>query len=74
MFLVKCLKAIAKCCLNWFFFFSFHSALHCCVRYSTIEYQDEIFKSITKKVMADPGYECRFRDLKYFDVRSWGGH
>jgi hypothetical protein len=39
--LVKRLKVVAKCCLNWIFF---HGALYCCVRYSTIEYQHKIFK------------------------------
>ena len=42
IFLVKRLKVVAKCCLNWIFF---HGALYCCVRYSNIEYQDEIFKT-----------------------------
>ena len=45
--LVKRPKVIAKYCLNWIYFF--HGALYCCVRYSHIEYQDEIFKTYHKK-------------------------
>ena len=44
-FLVKCLKVIAKSCLNWIIF---HGSLYCCVRYSNIEYQDEIIMFIYK--------------------------
>ena len=33
-------KVLAKCCLYWIFF---HADLYCCVGYSHIEYQDEIF-------------------------------
>ena len=32
----------SKVLFNWIFF---HGALYCCVRYSNIEYQDEIFKT-----------------------------
>ena len=45
-FLVKHLNVVAECCLNWPFF---HGALYCCVRYSNIECQDEIFKTYHKK-------------------------
>ena len=34
MFLVKGLKAVAKCCLNWN---SFHDDLCCCVEYLNVE-------------------------------------
>ena len=40
--LVKCLKIIELCCLNWVFL---HSAVYCGVRYSNIEHQDEIYKT-----------------------------
>ena len=42
IFLVKRLKVIAKCCLNWIFF---HDTLYCCVTYSIMQYQDDIFKT-----------------------------
>jgi hypothetical protein len=44
--LVKLVKVLTKCCLNWVLF---HGALYCCVRYSNIEYQDEFFKTNHKK-------------------------
>jgi hypothetical protein len=37
IFVVKRLKVIAKCCLNWI--------LKKIIRYSNIEYQDKIFKT-----------------------------
>ena len=46
----------------------FHAALYYCVRYSNIEYQDEIIKFITQKVMAKYSIGCRFCDFKYFEV------
>jgi hypothetical protein len=59
--LVNHLKAVAKCCLNWVYF---HGSIYCCVRYSNIEYQDEIFKLVIKniiqKVVAKSGFGYRF--------------
>ena len=43
IFFIKRLKVVIKCCLNWNFVF--HGDLYCCVKYSNIEYQDEIFKT-----------------------------
>ena len=67
--LVKHLKIIAKCCLKCMFFLG---ALYCCVRYSSIKYQDEILqliiKSIIQKVIAKSSFKRRFHDLKYFEV------
>ena len=69
MFLVKRLKAIAKCCSNWIFF---NDALNYYVRYSNIRYQDEILKIIIKstaqKVMAQSGFGCRFHAPKYLKL------
>ena len=65
-FLVKHLKVVAKCCLNWVFVFL--GALNCCLRYSNIEYWDEIFKIISSKEMTKSGFGHRFHDLKYFKV------
>ena len=52
--------------------FFFHGTLYCCVRYSNIEYQDEIFKTIIKstaqKVMANYCFGHRVHDLQYFEV------
>jgi hypothetical protein len=57
MVLVKCLKVVEKCYLNWIFSLG---ALFCCLRYSNIEYQDDIFQNIIKKtaqkVMAKFGF------------------
>ena len=39
-FLVKGLKVVAQCCLNWNFV---HDDLCCCVKYSNVENQVEIF-------------------------------
>ena len=41
-FLVKGLKAIAKRCLNWI---CIHDDLCCCVEYSNVEHQVEIFNT-----------------------------
>ena len=48
IFLVKHLKVVAKHFLNWIYF---HGTLYCCARYSNIEYQDEIFKNVSLKVL-----------------------
>ena len=40
--LVKGLKVVAKHCLNWFFFYD---DLCCCVQYSNVENQVEIFNT-----------------------------
>ena len=42
VFAVKGPKVVAKCCLNWI---SFHDDLCCCVEYSNIENQVEIFNT-----------------------------
>ena len=42
IFLVKGRKVVAKCCLNWT---SFHDDLCCCVEYSNVENQVEIFNT-----------------------------
>ena len=39
-FWIKCLKVVAKCCLN---LISFYLPLYCCARHPNIEYQYEIF-------------------------------
>ena len=41
-FLAKGLKVVAKCYLNWN---SFHDDLCCCVEYSNVENQVEIFNT-----------------------------
>jgi hypothetical protein len=41
-FRVKPLKVVVKC---YFKLEKNHGALYCCVKYSNIEYQDEIFKN-----------------------------
>ena len=46
--LVKGPKVVAKCSLNWI---SFHDDLYCCVRYSIVDYQVEIFKTCHQRVM-----------------------
>lgn len=61
-FMVKCLKVlVTKCCKTWDFF---HDDLYNCVRYSNVEYQDELFKTYQlrycSKVMSDCGFGCRF--------------
>ena len=43
MFLVKLLKSSSKSV--FFHFKTIYGSLYCCVRYSNIEYQDEIFKT-----------------------------
>ena len=50
-----------------------HDDLYCCVKHSNVEYQVEIFKthiikSDAQKQMIDFGSECRFHDLRYFEV------
>ena len=40
--LVKGLKVVAKCCLNWIFF---NDDLFCYVKCSNVEYQVEIFNT-----------------------------
>ena len=69
IFLVKGLKVVAKRCLNWIFF---HDDLYCCVKYSNVEYQVEIFKLIIKsdaqKQMVEFSFGRRFHDLNYFEV------
>ena len=42
LFWVKRLKVVAKSCLKLRFF---HDAINCCLRYSNMDYQDEIFKT-----------------------------
>ena len=42
IFGIKSLKVVAKCCFNWI---SYHDDLCCCVEYSTVEYQVEIFNT-----------------------------
>ena len=42
IFLVIRLKVIEKRCLNWFLI---HGAIYCCVKYSSMEYQDETFRT-----------------------------
>jgi hypothetical protein len=42
IFLVKGLKVVAKSYLNWNFFYD---DLYCCVKYSNVEYQVEIFNT-----------------------------
>ena len=69
MVLVKLLKVATNCCLNWDFFYG---TLYCCVKYSNIEYQDDISKLITQnnsqKKMAKFGFEVKFHNLEYFEV------
>ena len=60
-FWVKHLEVVAQCSLNWI---QFRGILHCCVRYSTIEYQNLALK-ILLKVMAKFGFRSRFHDLKF---------
>ena len=72
IFLGKMSKSSSKVLFQFGLFF--HGALYCCVRYSHIEYQDEIFKTYCwkyyffQKVMAKSGFRCQFYDLKYFEV------
>ena len=44
--LVKDLKVVATCCLNWI---SFHDDLYRCVEYSNVENQVEIFNTRHQK-------------------------
>ena len=66
--MVKCLKVIAKCSLNWAFS---HGALYCCVRHSNIEFECEIFKTyhqyIAQKVMVKSRFRRRFHDCNFFE-------
>ena len=45
--LVKGLEVVAECCYNWGYFFQ--DDLYCCVKYSNVEYQVEIFKILIIK-------------------------
>jgi hypothetical protein len=47
-FWVKRLRVVANCFLNGNFF---HDVLYCCVRYSKVKYQDEIFKKYPYEVL-----------------------
>ena len=67
---VRSLKVVAKRCLNWI---SFHDDLCCCVEYSNVETQVEIFnilivKRDAQKQMVESHFGCRFHDLNYFEV------
>ena len=42
IFLFKGLKIVEKCCLNWIYF---QDELCCCVKYSNVDDQVEIFKT-----------------------------
>ena len=50
----------------------FHDDLYCCVKYSNVEYQVEIFKpyheSDAQNHMVEYGFELKFHDLKYYEV------
>ena len=81
--LVKHLKVVAKGCLNWIFFIflNFYGNFYCYVKYSNVktcqdEYQDEIFKTCTKKFMlrayhqkqmARFGSRRKLHNLDYFE-------
>jgi hypothetical protein len=67
-FFVKSLKVVAKCCLDWIYF---HDDLYCCVKYSKVEYQVEIFITSLKAMAYKPMVERKFHDLKYFEVGSF---
>ena len=47
---VKCSNQVEKCCFN------FHDALYCCVKYSNVECQDEIFKLLIKSNVQKQNY------------------
>ena len=70
IFLVKGLKVVVKRCLNWI---SFHDYIRCCVEYSNVENQTEIFNNIIKsdaqKQMVEFGFGREFHDLNYFEAR-----
>ena len=55
----------------FFYWTLFHVDLYCCVKYSSVEYQDEIFKRIIKsnvqKQMLKFGFGRKFHDLNYFE-------
>ena len=58
------------------FTFNFsHGAPYCCVKYSNIEYQDDLqklpLKSISQKVMTKSNFGNRFHDLLYFEVGNF---
>lgn len=59
--------------LNFDFSLS-HDALYCCIKYSNIGCQDEIFnfsffnKSGAQKKTAQFGFGCEFHDHKYFEL------
>ena len=42
VFCVKVSILVAQCCLNWILF---HDDLYCCVKYSNVAYQVEIFRT-----------------------------
>jgi hypothetical protein len=69
---VKRLKQVEKCCFN------FHDALYCCVKYSNVECQYEIFKllikSNTQKQMLNSNFGREFHDLKYFELDFFSSH
>ena len=71
-FWVKGLIVVARHCLNWI---SFHGDLSCCVEYSNVENQVEIFNtyhySDAQKQMVECGFGRRFHDLNYFEVRKF---
>ena len=55
-----------------FLFKKIHSDLYYYVRYSNIEYQDEIFfkfiESVAQNIVDRFGFEHRFHDLNHFEV------
>ena len=65
--IVKGLKVVAKGYLSWIFLF-FIDDLYCCVEYSNVKYQAEIFNSKHQKQMIEYGFGHRFHDLNYIEV------
>jgi hypothetical protein len=60
--LVKGLRVVAKCCLNWI---SFHDDLCCCVEYSNLENQVGIFNTYHCNLLAHH-LQCLLKYVDFF--------